>query len=264
MKSPTSALSIAAFILALTAPVLAADAPYGHIHLMATDPSEAAAWYERHMGGERFDRDAGNVPGPGVFYGNIPVLWIKRDAGFPGSVGSSVDHIGFSFPDLAAKMASYEAAGVKITSEVRDVQGKFKFAFVEDPWGTKIEVMEDPETLGLHHIHLKGPEPEKIFAWYESAFGGERAKFKGMLPALRYDPVWLLVQDSKGEEMAPTQGRSIDHLGWNFPDLTAAQEELTAKGVVFTMAVTDFKTTKIAFVEGPGGVRIELVEAPMR
>ena len=159
-------------------------------------------------------------------------------------------------------MASYEAAGVKIVSEVRDVQGKFKFAFVEDPWGTKIEVMEDPETLGLHHIHLKGPEPEKIFTWYESAFGGERTKFHGLLPALRYDDhLWLLVQSSQGEEMAPTRGRSIDHLGWNFPDLAAAQEELTAKGVKFTKAVRPFKSTKIAFVEGPGGVRIELVES---
>lgn len=41
-------------------------------------------------------------------------------------------------PDLAAKMASYEAAGVKILSAVRDVQGKFKYAFVEDPWVTRL------------------------------------------------------------------------------------------------------------------------------
>ncbi len=243
-----------AILFLLATPVLA-GAPYHHMHLTATDPAEAAAWYHEHMGGELV-RD-----GQAVLYDDVLVIWFQKEAGFEGSDGSSVDHIGFSFEDLAARMASYEAAGVKILREAIDVRGLFKFAFVEDPWGTKIEVMEDHDTLGFHHIHLKGPEPERIFDWYESSFGGERTRYKGMLPALLYDDVWLLVQGSS-EEMAATRGRAIDHLGWGYTDLTAAAEELKAKGVKFTMDVRPFRNFKIAFVEGPGGVNIELVEFP--
>ena len=239
--------------LLISAPAFA-GAPYHHMHLTATDPAEAAAWYHEHMGGELV-RD-----GQGVLYDDVLVIFFKKDAGFAGSVGSSVDHIGFSFHDLAAKMASYEAAGVKITSEVRDIQGLFKFAFVEDPWGTRIEVMEDHDTIGFHHIHLRGSDPEAIFDWYEASFGGERTRYKGLLDALLYDDVWLMVQANDGTELAGTRGRSIDHLGWSFPDLTAAAEELKANGVKFTMDVRPFMDLKIAFVEGPEGVSIELVE----
>ncbi len=244
-----------AILLLCVAPALAA-APYHHMHLTATDPAAAAAWYHQHMGGELV-RD-----GQAVQYDDVLFIWFQKEAGFAGSDGSSVDHIGFSFPDLAERMASYEAAGVKILAPSRDVRGLFKFAFVEDPWGTKIEVMEDPETLGFHHIHLRGSEPEAIFDWYQSSFGGERVQYKGLLPALLYDDVWLLVQDSGEEDMAATRGRAIDHLGWGFTDLTAAAEELKARGVTFTMDVRPYRNFKIAFVEGPGGVSIELVEFP--
>lgn len=232
---------------------VAADAPYHHLHLTATDANEAAAWYAQHMGGEL------TRAGQGVDYGGVLVIFfVKED--FPGSSGSSVDHIGFSFPDLAAKMASYEAAGVKILSEVRDVQGKFKYAFVEDPWGTKIEVMQDPNQVGFHHIHLKSANPQATFDWYKAAFGGTREQFAGMLPALGYGSVWLLVQDAKGVEVAGTAGRAIDHLGWSFPDLDAAALDLKAAGVKFTMEPRPYRNLKIAFIEGPDGVSIELVQ----
>lgn len=234
-------------------PVAAADAPYHHLHLTATDATEAATWYAEHMGGE----SRGQV----VDYdGVLVVFFVKED--FPGSDGSSVDHIGFSFPDLAAKMSSFEAAGVKILSEVVDVQGKFKFAFVEDPWGTKIEVMEDPNQVGFHHIHLKSADPDATFDWYEAAFGGSRERFADMLPALRYGSVWLLIQNSRGAEVAATTGRAIDHLGWSFPDLDAAAIDLKAKGVKFTMEPRPYNNLRIAFIEGPDGVSIELVQPP--
>lgn len=232
---------------------VAAEAPYHHLHLTATDAAEAATWYAEHMGGELA------TGGQRVSYDDVLVIFFVKE-NFPGSSGSSVDHIGFSFSDLAAKMSSYEAAGVKILSEVRDVQGKFKFAFVEDPWGTKIEVMEDPNQVGLHHIHLKSPDPEATFDWYEAAFGGKRDSFAGMLPALRYGSLWLLIQNSGEDELAGTTGRAIDHLGWSFPDLDAAAVDLKSRGVKFTLEPRPYRNLKIAFIEGPDGVSIELVQ----
>jgi catechol 2,3-dioxygenase-like lactoylglutathione lyase family enzyme len=122
--------------------------------------------------------------------------------------------------------------------------------------------MEDPDQSGFHHLHLRGPNPAEIFAWYQSTFGGELVKWKDMLDAIRYGTTWLLIQDSQGETMAPTRGRSIDHLGWSFPDLDATAVALKAKGVNFTLGPVPYRDIKIAFIEGPGGVRIELVESP--
>jgi hypothetical protein len=60
--------------------------------------------------------------------------------------------------------------------------------------------------------------------------------------------------------LAPTQGRSFDHLGWKFTDLDGATTDLKNSGVSFTMEPTAFRNIRIAFVEGPDAVRIELVE----
>jgi hypothetical protein len=67
-----------------------------------------------------------------------------------------------------------------------------------------------------------------------------------------------------GEEMAATQGGSIDHLSWGFTDVPAAGKELKAKGVKFTVDITPSKNTFYAYIEGPGGVHIELVEFPRK
>lgn len=251
-------LAIAIGMLMVSTAVRAADMPYDHVHLSTTDPAAAVQWYETHMGGENVGRT------DRVRFGTTVVIFYKREAGFEGSVGSAVDHIGFSFTDLAAKMTGYREAGVKIVADMKSVPGKFKYAFVEDPWGTKIEVMEDTETLGFHHIHLRGPEPKKILDWYENAFGGERTKYKGMLDAINYGGVWLLAQGAR-EPMAPTQDRAIDHLGWGVHDMEADAAALKSKGVKFTMEPRPFNpeiAIAIAFVEGPGGVRIELVQRP--
>jgi catechol 2,3-dioxygenase-like lactoylglutathione lyase family enzyme len=196
--------------------------------------------------------------------GDTQIIFFERDVDGP-SVGTGADHIGFSFRDLDAKMRSYEAAGVKILNPIRDVDGLFKLAFVEDPWGTKIEVVEDHEWLGFHHLHLRSSDPESALAWYENIFGGERDSLKGRIAGLRYGTVWLLVSRHEEGELAATQGRAIDHLGWQFPDLRAAAEEIKGKGVEFQLEPRPFtnplgQDMLISFVVGPDGVRIEIVQ----
>ena len=73
------------------------------------------------------------------------------------SDGSAVNHIGFSFADLATKMKEFEAASIKIVTPLREAPGLFKLAFeLENPWGTRIEVVEDPGVIcGFRHVHLQ-------------------------------------------------------------------------------------------------------------
>jgi catechol 2,3-dioxygenase-like lactoylglutathione lyase family enzyme len=108
---------------ALAAPV-AAQTPVmpilDHIHLNVPDQAKAVEWYQKNFGGtpiaEAPDR---------LMFGDTRLIFLKNDKGQP-STGSALDHLGFSFADLDAKMKEFEAAGVKVVTPVRDVAGLFK------------------------------------------------------------------------------------------------------------------------------------------
>jgi hypothetical protein len=122
---------------------------------------------------------------------------------------------------------------VKIVTPVRDVPNLFKLGFVEDPWGTKIEVVQDTGLLGLHHIHLRAADPAEMFTWLLAKFGGERTKLKGQIDAVKYSAagfsdMWVLVQ--RGES-APSDGHAIDHIGWRATNLVEKIAELKTAGV---------------------------------
>jgi catechol 2,3-dioxygenase-like lactoylglutathione lyase family enzyme len=193
--------------------------------------------------------------------GETRLIFLKNDKGLP-STGSALDHIGFSFPDLDAKMKELEAAGVKIVTPAREVAGLFKLGFIEDPWGTRIEVVQDPDKLGLHHVHLRAPDTTATLAWYKEKFAGETAKLKDRLDGLRYGGVWLLVQRG---EATPSEGHAIDHIGWRTTDLAAKAVELKGQNVKFTteprpLRLAGGATVNFAYIEGPAGAKIELVQ----
>ncbi len=250
MKLTLPKVLIAALVIGCF-PAVAAD--YHHMHLTAPDPVEGAEWYAKHFDGTLIQKDR-------CMIGDIAFLFFKKSGEFPGSVGSSVDHIGFSVEDIDATMKGFEEAGVKILSGVRELPG-LKIAFIEDPWGTKIEMVQDPELLGFHHIHLHSADVDGTIAWYQEAFGGEAFEtFKGLpIKGVDYGNVLVMVQRS-GEEKAPTKGRSIDHLGFSTPDLDAAADALKAKGVNFSLNPVPFGKLRISFIDGPDGVRIEYVQ----
>ncbi|REK17966.1 MAG: hypothetical protein DWQ37_05450 [Planctomycetota bacterium] len=241
--------------LTVVARVSEADAAdFHHVHLNVTDPVEGAKWYADMLGGEKKMLGPFNT----AEFGKTIIIFFKAKEGFPPSDGSVVDHIGFSYPDIEAKMKELADQGVNIVSGVEQ-EGPIKYAFVRDPWGTLIEVVEDAEVQGFHHVHLASTDPKDTLAWYESAFGGQQARFAGIIPGIRYGDVWLLVKKTK-EAAEPTKGRSIDHISWALPDLDdSTVEQLTAKGGTFESKPFNFGTSRIAFVLDPAGTRIELV-----
>jgi catechol 2,3-dioxygenase-like lactoylglutathione lyase family enzyme len=253
------------FVLgAFTGSTAAQTFPYDHIHLNVPDPAAAANWYVKYFGARRL------AEGPErLTFGSCRFLFIKKADAKP-SAGSVVDHVGFSFADLDAKMKEFAAAGIKIVTPPREEPGLFKLAFVEDPWGTRIEVVQDPELLGLHHIHMRAPNPEEVFTWLLAKFGGERTKFKGRIDAVKYsaagfNDMWILVQRGDAE---PSEDHAIDHIGWRSAGaLTKTIDGLRAKGVtVLTeprpLSLPNGPSINFAYVAGPAGVKIEIVERP--
>jgi len=236
--------------------------PYDHIHLTASDPEKAYEWYVANLEG-RAGENAGRVIfEPFTGRGPLPLqlMFIKAAAAAP-SEGSVIDSIGFSFADIGAKVRSLEAAGARVVSPVRDVPGLSRRAVVVDPWGVTIELVQDRERTGFHHITLRVADPAATTRWLLSAFGGERVTLAGDLQGLRYDTTYLFVLPGTGT--APSQGRAIDHLGWGPRNIDATSADLKANGVTFTAAPQPKRNQfghRTAYVEAPGGVRIELVQ----
>jgi catechol 2,3-dioxygenase-like lactoylglutathione lyase family enzyme len=245
------------------APAVAPTVPYDHIHLNAPGPA-GSQFYEKNFGGKRITEAPDRL-----MYGSTRLMFLGRATNQP-SAGSAVDHFAFSVPDIAAKMRELEANGVKIVEPVSEIPGLFKHAFVEDPFGTRIEVVQDPEYLGLHHVHLRGPNTEEIFTWLLAKFGGQRQKLKGQVDAIKYSApgfsdVWILAD--RGESV-PTQGHAIDHIGWRSPGpIHDTIETLRGKGVTVTsepspLTLPNGPPINFSYVAGPAGARIEIVERP--
>jgi catechol 2,3-dioxygenase-like lactoylglutathione lyase family enzyme len=261
MRRWRCSLASAAMAVAIgtTAPAMAqtpTEQVVDHIHLNVPDQAKAVEWYQKFFGGQPMKEAPDRL-----MLGDTRLIFLKNDNGQP-SAGSVLDHIGFSFADLEAKMKEFEAGGVKVTTPVRDVAGLFKLGFVEDPWGTRIEVVQDPAKLGLHHVHLRDPDPVAALAWYKAKFGGETGKLKDRIDGLTFGGVWLLV--AKGDA-TPSDGRAIDHIGWRTKNLAARTSELKGQSVKFTteprpLTLASGTVVNFAFLEGPSGAKIELVQ----
>ena len=270
MKSNTLAsASIASVAAVALLPAAALAAGYHHVHITAPSPTEAVRWYTTHMDCQPVAErtDVANCQGVELEF------VIQTTLG--GTQGTGVNHIGFSFPDLAAKMAELEAvgvggAGVRLQrfedgATFRDVPELFKLGFIFDPWGTRIELVEDLDRLGFHHVHLSATDPAATLAWYQQVLGGEPARLKGRLNGLRFDDIWLLVSPHDEGAPAPTAGRALDHLGFVVPDLDVVAADMREQGVEFEqqpmVPVNGRSAAKRAFLAGPDNVRLAVVES---
>ena len=227
---------------------------WDNIHMNVTEPARAAEWYVKHLGATPV-----GVPGQGtqVMFGKILVVFLKGQEPQT-SAGSLIDHIGLSYADADAQIKEIEAGGGKVLTPAREVPGIFKLGFVEDPFGIKIEVVQDPETLGFHHVHLLVPDPSTTLGWYQDKFGGERAKLKGKIDGLRYGGVWLLAQNNGGK-IANPHG-SIQYIGLLVSDIHQMATTLQGKGVKFSVEPKQLRSLWYAIGEDCDGSRVEMIQ----
>jgi catechol 2,3-dioxygenase-like lactoylglutathione lyase family enzyme len=248
-------------VLGLAASVTPARAQTGfvnivdHIHLAAPDQAKGAEWYHTHFDG------ALTPEGPDrLMFGTTRVIFQKTDVPKP-SEGSVLDSIGFSVADLDATMKKLQADGVKVVMPPMTMQG-MKMAQVADPWGTLIEVVQDPQKLGLHHVNLRSPNPAMALAWFADMFGGKVTKYKGQGEGINYGGVWVL---GKKGDATPSAGHAIDHIGFRPINVDNAVAAMKTKNVKVTTEPRDLVLAsgtkmRLAFIEGPDGVRIEMVQ----
>ena len=115
-------------------------------------------------------------------------------------------------------MKEFEAAGVKILRPVAEAKGMFAYGYIEDPWGVKIEVMQDSELIGFHHVHLSVTDPAAALEWFRDHLGGEQAKLRGILDGVRYGPIWVFASRAAAAP-APSANRAIMSLAVDVADV---------------------------------------------
>lgn len=119
------------------------------------------------------------------------------------------------------------------------------------------------------HAHFKCSDPERTIAFFKYNFyAKEVARFDsgGMsIVTLDIGGLWYNFSPKRaGEDVDPrTQPvrYGVYHIGLKTRDLLAEAAKMKARGVKFTMEVGQANPqTKYAFIEGPDGISIELLQ----
>lgn len=230
---------------------LVPTAPPDHVHYYVPDIDKALTWYMKHFGGERVKDPRPNLPDE-ILYGKTVFRFSKRDNSEP-TDGSVIDRVGFTVDNVDAKTQELVADGAKVLQKPTTV------AFLQDPWGGKIEILHPDNTPAnrLFLIALHAADPAPLEKWVADTFGGTPDKLLGRFDGVRYDDLWVLFQ--KGDS-APSKGHTIDHLGWAVPNMNDTMANAKTKGYKVTTEPRSLGAMTIAYIEGPNGLSIELTQ----
>ena len=231
---------------------------YGHVHLNVSDVELHKRLWVEHFGGVLTQK------GPLIAV-RLPGFLVALSAREPtaGSQGSVMDHIGFKVRNMDKFLAKWRAAGYSVDSQFTGSEGQPN-AFVTTPDGVKVELQEDqmlPVEVSGYHIHFRTSEYEELLAWYLDVFDLEQRP-RGGIQTTTNVPGMNLSFGTADEPLAPTQGRSIDHIGFEIDNLEAFCERLKARGIEFDTEYREIDRLqlKIAYITDPSGVRIEFTE----
>jgi hypothetical protein len=233
----------------------------GHFHLNSKDVA-ANEKILVAMGGKAFTAGARRRV-------NFPGVMVILDAapGTPppsaGSVGSVVDHIGFSVQNVQEQVAKWKAAGVLVAPSNT---GRLDQAYVNTADGLKIEILENKNqsmAIQSEHVHFFLPEqaigPSQ--AWYGKIFGA-KAAVSNNAPVANLPGAQLRFR-KVDTALAPTKGRVLDHLGFDVKDLKAFIKMLEANNIKLDRPYSlNNEGIGIAFITDPWGAYIEINERP--
>ena len=140
--------------------------------------------------------------------------------------------------------------------------------------------MGEPPKVVFDHIHIISEDPESAAAWYVKMLGGKVAgqfQVRGAIQiAVAFEGVNLLIRGRRPGEDPGHKNKlqqfkdyvshdrwGTDHFGFRiYGDLDDYCRRLEKKGAAFSVRPYDFAPgTRIAYIEAPDNVSIELVQA---
>ena len=240
----------------------------GHVHLAVRDIDAQKAFWTGIMGGAIVK----NGPLEMIQLPGVYILFRQADKADP-PAGSIVNHFGFVVKDMPAALAKWKENNLMIEPTENPNE-----AFVVAPDGIRLEVYGIPDLpvpIQMNHIHYNVSDIPGMQAWYAKTFGAKPGQRPCIACVSR--PSMIEAGDLPGVNLsfsrgaaglAPTKGRSLDHIGFEVKNLEAFAKKLEAQGIKLEAPVRQLPNSnlKYAFVTDPWGTYIELTEglAPAR
>jgi predicted enzyme related to lactoylglutathione lyase len=288
MRTPLHRISVAAiltlFVLAPVSPAsaqltAAKDGPivYGHHHVNVTNADASKKFWVDALGGVLTrvgteNREIVKFPNALLF------MRVQKPSG--GSKGTTLDHIGFSVTNLRQVVDRIKAGGFRMVTAAEappNIQVKNDIGMVEgggpvtgiayalSPDEMKVELVElkgQATPIASHHIHFFGANKE-MQAWYMKTFGAAAATSANPAAFVSASLPGLGLNFSPSKEpVAGTQGRALDHIGFEVKNLEAFTKTLESQGIKLAVPYRQVPALgiSIAFITDPWGTYIELTE----
>lgn len=269
-------------------------ARFHHLHLNSADPAAAIEFYT-----SKFDCEKARFAGvaEAVWTQKSWILFNQVSSPPPWELTSAIWHFGWGAEDMKAAYQKQLESGTKFFTPLTDISDLarvpgFYYAYVEGPDRALIEL----NTANHHrfgHLHLFSEDPVSAGEWYVKHLGLIR---RGTRPPSReprffrdrqIGPSVSMMSDNLNiiiypveysrqaypdhwkpgqKSISPTRNRVADHIAFSFDNLSEALERLREEGVKVTDEIQTIAGAgiKSAFIEGPDGIRIELVEGHAR
>jgi predicted enzyme related to lactoylglutathione lyase len=262
-----------------SAQLLAAkDGPivYGHHHVNATSIDEHKKFWGDALGGIVVRVGANNLEI--VRFPNA-LLFMRAQKPTGGTKGSTVDHIAFSVTNLRQVVDRIKAGGFRVVTAaeappnitVKDDIGIVEggpvsgIAYALGPDEVKVELVElktQAAPIVSHHIHFFGMQKE-MQAWYLKMFGAKEVASANPTAFISAGLPGLVMNFAPSQTpVVGTQGRALDHIGFEVKNLEAFTKNLESQGIKLAVPYRQVLALgiAIAFITDPWGTYIELTE----
>ena len=241
------------------APLNEAGAAIAHVNFLAHDIE----------GARRFWVELGGVPASHVNleWARFPgiLIFVRQTDPTAGAAGSVIDHIAFDVADIQRSMEQWKAKGLKVDFSANAHQG----------WGTtpdglvRIEIIEKkslPVPIAFDYLYFRVADKgvggkstiSEMQAWYAKLFGAKPGKH-GNVASVSLPGGDILFAKSD-TPTTPTEGRALDHYGFEIRNLEGFYSRAEASGVKFDRPFTKRPEMgeTLTVLTDPSGARIEL------
>ena len=249
---------------------------FHHIHLNVTDRDSTIAYYQKYFGAtqikyrERVDA---------LFTEKSFLLMNLVDTAPPTHLGSSLWHIGWSGVDGQSEFDWRVNEGIAVHTNITPLGDNFWMYFL-GPEKEVIEVYTGNKNHRFEHIHLLSSDVDKTMNWFESNLGflpvykeakqWQNNELRWKWNLLTVNNINIIVFGKPveeeawwtNEEIKPTDGSSIDHIGFSTENIEFLMKKMRSDGldIVHNIKIDSIHGMKSFFVRGPDSLLVEIVE----
>lgn len=166
------------------------------------------------------------------------------------------------------------------------------FGYLRGPDGALVENAQSGQVERFNHIHMYHEHPLCAVQWYVRHLGATIPQGPGGAPVasapgdckrpyapptwpsffkfpgfvrdpsggVLFDDISISIRPWPGGGLVSTRGHLVDHWALSVADLESAVTRLTSEGITFLETIHPWGNTRVAMIEGPDRIAIELVE----